>query len=805
MTDLDVIKTVEKHINEPIKQCELDEIMNASARCSYVIDARQQVIGLNLQNCQLSDISWLKKLKHLSKLNLSLNPIEKVFALKELIFLNCLNLQKTALTDITALRMLTHLQWLNLQDNQISELKPLRELNKLHQLNLQANQISQLKYLSELTHLTVLNLNSNQISELSALNNLKKLTTLYLNSNHINQFHALENLTGLIELDLRFNQLKRIEPLAPLQNLTVLYLSSNEISELEPLKQLTTLTRLYLSTNKIIHVEALSHLYNLTELDLRFNFIADMSPLKELSKLTELSLERNQIQDITVVKYLNQLTLLNLRNNQINCIDAVQHLSQLKQLYLSQNQIENLPDWIIDLNLKIKWSSGGDGISISNNPITIPPPEIIYQGTLAIKKYFKVQAQQQHSDLDEVRVFLLGDSGVGKTALIKLLRDKPLNKNEIKTQFITISHWQCENTKVHFWDCGGDLSLQTLHQLFLTNNGVYIVVLNNEDPNRIDFWLKKIAYFAPNAPVLVTINKTDLQDNSVLDFKPVIKQSLGLIDTRFFTLSCSQNLGITEFKAALITAFKTLPMMKSVFLESWMQIKNAITLQQKSQPFISLADYQQLCQQHGVEELENQQQLAQLLHEIGVSLYFKNNSLKEAYLIEPHWFIYGLYSTLTAKELVENKGQLPFKNLPKLLKENNPLRYNYATQDYNYLIKLILSQQIGYLADKNTLVIPQLLSLQEPDFEFSEMNALRFRFYYYYLDETTLSRFIIQLHDDIELCWRTGVILKNPDLDCRALVKIDFVENLITIIITGDKKRDYFFILQKTLQEMNHS
>ncbi len=803
MPDLEIIKALEKQIDEPIQHYPFEDIMNAGSRCGYTVDENQQVIGLNLQNCQLSNIIWLKKLKHLKKLNLSLNPLEKIFALKELNFLNCLNLQKTGITEIEALKNLIQLQKLNLQDNQIQELKPLRQLHNLTHLNLQANQITQLKYLEELTDLSVLNLNSNQINDLTGLLALTKLTSLSLNANQLNQFQAIENLPQLTELDLRFNQIKKIDSLAALHNLTHLYLNANEIFDLEPLKNLNTLTHLYLSTNKITHLEALSALHDLIELDLRFNFITDILPLTELTQLKVLLLEHNQINDISAVKNFNQLTVLNLRNNQINSIDSVQGLQYLKELYLSQNHIEYLPEWIIDFNLKIKWSTGGDGISLSGNPIVTPPLDIIYQGTLAIKKYFKTQAQQQRSDLDEIRIFLVGDSGVGKTTLAKLLRDKPFSLNELKTQAITILDWQYQNINLHIWDFGGDLSLQAIHTLFLTNNAVYVLVLTNSLAHRVSYWLKKIAYFAPDAPVLVVINYLAEVDNSDFVIKNLIKQSSSLSENHCFSLSCQYNFGINEFKEGLIKAVKNLPMMKNLFLESWMKIKNAIKLQQKSHPFISLDTYQQLCVQYGIEELENQRQLAQLLHEIGVCIYLEKTTITDVYLIEPHWFIYSLYCTLTAKKLRENNGRLVFKSLGQLLKDNNPLRYHYSVKEYQYLIKLILSQQIGYLADKYTLIIPQLLTTQEPIFEFNEATALRFRFYYYYLDEMTLSRFMIQLHEDIELCWRTGVVLQNAQLNCRALVKINFVDALITISVSGEKKRDYFFILQKVLQNMN--
>jgi len=84
MSDLDVIQEIEKQINEPLGLCELETVMSGNSRCSYALDQNQQVTGLNLQNCKQTDLLLLKKLKNLTRLNVSLNQITQLTALKSL-------------------------------------------------------------------------------------------------------------------------------------------------------------------------------------------------------------------------------------------------------------------------------------------------------------------------------------------------------------------------------------------------------------------------------------------------------------------------------------------------------------------------------------------------------------------------------------------------------------------------------------------------------------------------------------------------------------------------------------------------
>jgi Leucine-rich repeat (LRR) protein/GTP-binding protein EngB required for normal cell division len=803
MSDLDVIQAIEKQIDEPLRVCELDAVMSGNSRCSYVLE-QQQVIALNLQNCKQTDLALLKQLKNLTRLNLSLNQINQLTALKELEKLTQLNLQKNAITELAPLKELANLTLLNLQDNQIIELKPLRKLKNLAVLNLQANQIAELKSLADLMGLTVLNLSSNGIKDLTPLRFLKQLSSLNLSSNQILGLEPLLELAELVELDLRFNQISRLEPLHKLKKLTLLYLSSNKIIELEPLQELNALRKLFLSSNQIIELAPLNDLNLLTELDLRANQISQIEAIAPLEQLHYLYLESNQISDITSLQNLTELRQLNLRNNQISNIEALKNLKHLNQLYLSNNKIQLLPKWIVDFNLKIKWNSGGDGISVVANPLKYPPPEIIRQGNLAIKAYFDDLEQQQQRPLNEIKICFVGDSAVGKTSLIKLLCGEDFNPDEPPTQGIAIADWPHHNMTAHCWDFSGDESIQVTHNLFFSVQCLYVLVLDNRPQRHEELWLKKIECLTGGVPILIVLNKCEQATSYDVNRRQLIKCYNGLQTGSFVSVSCAQKLGLDEFKSALIAGLKQVALVKRLWPESWLQVKNSVAQQLKQYYYISWQHYLQICEEQGVRELDCQQQLVQLLHDLGILVHFKKFNLLETAILDPDWITKSLYRIICSSQLADNKGLLLLKDLGAILKPTHAGDYHYSIEHYRDLINLMRNVELCFLIDKTCILVPQLLDINPPEFEFRQTDLLRFRIHYEYLNEAIMPRLIVALRDDIDnkKYWRTGVLLKNTFFNSDALVKVNYVENLIIIHLHGQHCRDYFSVIRKALRNI---
>jgi small GTP-binding protein len=229
MSDLDLIKQLEKEIGRELEKRDFEKITSYMQR-GYAINKNGNVIGLNLNDIKLVPLpASLSKLRHLKKLRL----------------------RNTRTKDIYFLQGLSNLTDLNLMDNQIKDISSLQGLSNLTDLNLSNNQITDISFLQGLSNLTTLNLSRNQITDISFLQGLSNLTTLYLNNNQITDISFLKGLINLTTLYLMNNQLTDISVLKGLHHLTTLSLGANQITDISFLQGMQNLERLGLRQNKI--------------------------------------------------------------------------------------------------------------------------------------------------------------------------------------------------------------------------------------------------------------------------------------------------------------------------------------------------------------------------------------------------------------------------------------------------------------------------------------------------------------------------------------------------------------------------
>jgi internalin A len=115
--------------------------------------------------------------------------------------------------------------------------------------------------------------------------------------------------------------------------------------------------------------------------------------------------------------------------------------------------------------------------------------------------------------------------------------------------------------------------------------------------------------------------------------------------------------------------------------------------------------------------------------------------------------------------------------------------------------------ELCYALDNQTVLIPDLLEIQEPAFYFDYANALKFRLDYDFLPKSVMPRFIVKSHKDIKdkLRWRTGVVLTENFFYSTAVIKSDNEARKIFIYVTGAQPRDYYATIRKTFRDINDS
>jgi internalin A len=554
-----------------------------------------------------------------------------------------------------------------------------------------------------------------------------------------------------------------------------------EIGELKLLKKL-----------RIINCEIISippevgQLVNLTLLDLSGNHINILPRhIGQLKQLNILCVDNNQLTELPKeIGELARLTYLHLGGNQITSLPIeISNLQNLETLILVDNQIDKLP-------VEIRRLNNLEYLNLESNPIPIPPEFVVRKNSRVILDYYFSSFKKQLR-LNEVKLLVVGQGSVGKTSLVQRILYSTFNKNQTKTEGISISQWQIDRRKkqdpdtpikLNIWDFGGQEIMHATHQFFLTKRSLYLLVLDarlTQEENRVEYWLKIIQSFGGDSPVLIVGNKTDQHpldiDRTVLQKK--YPNVVSILET-----SAATGAGIEALKSEIARQVDTLPHVRDLLPETWFTVKTKLEKLGKNNNFITHEEYDKLCEKNKIDDETSQHTLISFLHDLGVVLYFQDDSRLESLgILNPQWVTNGVYKILNSHELFQNQGKLTLPILNKIL--DLP---EYPKEKRLFIVDVMKKFELCYdIEPDKSFLIPDLLPKDEP-FTGEWDGALSFQIHYNVLPSSIISRFIVRMNTFVyKTVWRSGVVLKNGGN--TALVKADTEDRKIYIWVNGDK------------------
>jgi small GTP-binding protein len=127
------------------------------------------------------------------------------------------------------------------------------------------------------------------------------------------------------------------------------------------------------------------------------------------------------------------------------------------------------------------------------------------------------------NDSDELKfkVIVVGDISVGKTSIV---RRQAFNSFEFKMEstvgidhLTTTLHVQDQTVKLLLWDTAGQEQYKSLVPIYSRGAHVCIIVASIVDPEsvgHIELWQEKVREENPDVPIIVAINKTDMQEGA---------------------------------------------------------------------------------------------------------------------------------------------------------------------------------------------------------------------------------------------------------------------------------------------------
>ena len=825
LTQLDVSSNLLTSLPSEIAQLhnltQLDVSYEQLAVLPQKITQLEELKRLDLSHNHLRSLpSEIARLLNLTELNVSNNRLRslppEIAQLRNLTQLDVSNNRLTSLPiEITQLHNLTQLEAYR---NQLTSLpSEIAQLHNLTQLDVSYNQLTVLPpEVVRLQRLKRLAASSNQLTSLPPeIIQLHNLTQLDVSYNQLALlFPEVTTLHNLIKLDVSNNQLASLPPeIAQLHNLTQLDVSSNQLTSLPPeITQLHNLTQLDVSSNQLTSLPPeITQLHNLTQLDASNNQLASLPlGITQLHNLIELDVSNNQLASLpSRIAQLHDLKRLDVSNNLLALLPSkIAQLNNLKRLDVSNNHLISLPQEITALDLEIKWrvNSFFDQIILGNNPFEVPPIEIIKEGKEAIINYFR-SLEGGKSAINELKIVLVGDGGSGKTSLMKRFFREPFNILEPQTHGIDIRLGRItdgSNTvKLRFWDFGGQQIMHATHQFFLSKRSMYILVLDSRKDEQAEYWLKLIESFGGDSPILIAINKIDQNPSSDVNRRFLQGKYKGI--RGFYRVSCQTDEGIEDFLNALRKEILEIEHLKIYWPENWFHVKEQLDNSDKN--YMDYDSYVDLCTTEGIISKSAQDTLVEFLNDLGIVIHFKEMSLVDTYVLEPKWITEGVYKVINSEIVARKKGLLQLQQLDLILKPKNETDYLYPRRQYHYIVNLMKKFELCYDIDSNAILVPDLLEIQEPMFDFDYQNSLRFFVEYDFLPKSVMPRFIVKMHTNIkgELKWRTGVFLESKLFNSIAVVKADNDARKIYIFVNGKHKRDYLAVILSCIDNINQS
>jgi internalin A len=595
----------------------------------------------------------------------------------------------------------------------------------------------------------------------------KELELTYLDLKKLNGLEALEEIPASV---FELSQLREID------------LSGNSIIDIAmEFSRLQELRVLNLNKNRLINLpEAITYLPNLTILTIGDN------------KLTILPKS---------IGRLKNLAALHLYGNQLSVLpEAIGILEKLLVLDVEDNQISKLPEVIIRLPKLSK-------VYFANNQFTKPPQEIMEKGLYAIQEYFRQIKEVGQDRLYEAKLLILGEGGAGKTTLARKIENSNnfLLKEELSTEGVEISSWsfltdENKSFRVNTWDFGGQEIYHATHQFFLTRRSLYILVADTrKEDTDFYYWLNIAELLSDNSPLLIIKNEKQDRHREINE-RQLRGQFENLKD--ILSTNLATNRGLREVKDAIKHYIKNLPHIGATLPKTWVRVREI--LERDEHDYISLEKYLSICQDNGFVQIKDSLQLSSYLHDIGVFLHFQDDPLlRKTVILKPNWATDAVYKVLDNKNLIKNLGRFTRRDIDSIWES---LEYEAMRDE---LLQLMMKFKLCYEIpnQKGAYIAPQLLTENQPSYEWHDDGNLLLRYVYEFMPKGILTQFIVAMHQYVPILhgnpvvWKSGAVL----IKSQAVAEVieDYGKRQIFVCVAGVHKKELMTVIMYELDKIH--
>ncbi|MCB9113213.1 MAG: leucine-rich repeat domain-containing protein [Anaerolineales bacterium] len=634
---------------------------------------------------------------------------------------------------------------LNLSNMRLSELpESLGELTHLQRLTLHHNNLTLLpESLAKLTQLQYLNLSKNLLKILPTwFCTFTQLQELDLYGGFLRELpDIIQHIPQLRKLEISSNQLKSLPSwLGNMTQLQVLYLSYNTLEVLpDSLGQLTQLTELNLSYNQLTALpDSLGQLTQLTKLDIANNKLKSLpNSLGQLAQLQTLHISNNQLTALPeTLGQLLQLQKTSFGNNNLAILPkSLGQLTQLNSLRVYDNLVTDLPSSLAQLKQL-------EELDLSDNPLN-PALQSAYNAC-SYKNYEPLWAylrsiEQNAEPLYEAKLVLVGEGNVGKTTLLKALKNEKgagaPKKNERTTHGVEIDihgiklpHPDKDGIEIQLnaWDFGGQDVYRVTHQFFFSRRSLYLLVWEPRrgvQQGQVEDWLNMIRLrVGDEARVLIVSTHCKTGERIARIDQPVLQQQYGAMIVGFYEVdslvldeTTGEMVGIAELKKVIARESAKLEQMGMMFNNDWKAARDELLA--RDEPRISYSTFSGICAARGLSNIATDT-LAHLMHDLGYIVHYSDDEkLRDDVVLKPEWLTKAIGFVLEDRKTQETDGILEDNRLFEVWHDHtftNEPKYN--PEIYPFFLRLMEKYDVSYrLTDGNASLVAQHVPQVRPE------------------------------------------------------------------------------------------
>jgi len=447
------------------------------------------------------------------------------------------------------------------------------------------------------------------------------------------------------------------------------------------------------------------------------------------------------------------------------------------------------------------------------------PKEIQGQGAKAVADYLiNIEEQGAVYVQRETRLIILGSAGAGKSTLTRRLNgDTSFPHVKDTTHGVdTNVKLDLDGIKTHVWDFGGQVIYHASHKCFISENCVYVLVVNartedNRDTNRIKYWLDTIRIYSEGkAKIFIVINESDERELDVEDYSSFKEGEYKSLVHEIYSFNIGDDLdSINVFKKDL-TSYISAEGHQPFGQNDAVAIKELNALFEKGEQVIDSNTLINILDKNNIKKGRDQDRAKKLFDTLGIALGYE---FMKDYVLDPYWISHGVYKVIDYLQKKKSASMPMFINYNELDDVFEDERNKYPPGKREYILDLMEHHKIGFSSKGGVrgLIVPcvatqfkpkDIVIDKNPDclithVEREDLEEFPADFFYRYMCANEKD---IKEYGKKMAIWQRGMVLAKGN-EVSALVEL--IENRrIEITVWGELKEEYNQKMQSLINDL---